>query len=78
MYCKGKERIWEIKPGKQSKIKMDYYKSKNNSINILFRKTDIKHKKKQSENVKSSSFQERKIGIKGVGQDIVGFFFLCL
>lgn len=53
---------------------MDYYKSKNNSINILFRKTDIKHKKKQSKNVKSSSFQERKIGIKGVGQDIVEFF----
>ena len=56
---------------------MDYYKSKNNSINILFRKTDIKHKKKQSKNVKSSSFQERKIGIKGVGQENLSFF-LCL
>ena len=55
---------------------MDYYKSKNNSINILFRKTDIKHKKKQSKNFKSSTFLERKIVIKGVGQHIFEFFLI--
>ena len=35
-----------------------------------------KTQEKKSKNVKSSSFQEREIGIKGVGQDIVGFFLI--
>ena len=33
-----------------------------------------KTQEKKTKNVKSSSFQEREIGIKGVCQDIVGFF----